>query len=963
MAAVVGDLLVRLQANTGAFGKAMAAAAGSIGGITTAALAGSAAIAGLGIAAVKTAAEFEKGMTRVAAVSNATAGEYRKLESSALSMAAKTEFTARQVADGMGFLAMAGMDATQVVEAMPKALQLASAGMIDVATASNIVTNVMAGMGLEMHELARANDTIVAAITGSNTDVRMLGESFKYVGPVAKSAGISFEEVTAAIGLLGNAGIQGSMAGTTLRGAITKLLNPSEQASEILDQFGIEVMNADGSMRSLEDIIKQINLSGLADDAAGTARMMEIFGLRAGPGMQALVDQGSDALGKFTARLEGAGGMAKRIADMQMSTLTGRFKIMQSAIEGLVIDIGQRLIPMSKSFVDGITKMVNWVNSFSSEAKNAVISIAALTAGFTALKVVLTGLVALVRSQAFISFMTKIAALAAPVLALAAAFAGILLILGSLSRVWKANHNEIKQGLENIKNWFISTWKTASAASSKAFDEMLSVARDFMKFIQEKVFTPLRNLAISGMGFALGLDDKEIEAIKKIAEQEGGVIGSKDDLERLTKAADEAKEKFDKSWEALKEEGKFVADGVIESGKQLGSDIVDSFSEGTRIFKETLEVKFGKFARDVLNLGGAVGKGGAPSGAGTGAGTKAPEKTRLQKYADETLLRYRKMRMGWLAKEQEIIDKDLKAREEAAAKLKSGLDSIGIGFMTSLGKVGDLFAAGAQGLEQTGSPWGALIAVLIELIRDTEFFSTLITHLNGTVKQVVGSLDLILAPFAQVMPMLNVATDLAFQFLAMLTKLDVILLGLTKGFGWMAEGMEWALRALTKGWNTMIKAIADWVDKIPGLGKVANGIRRLVISWEDAVARTDELYGRNMEELAEATNKATDAMLGVPEGFKVARERYEATMPDIAGPPPGSQAQASGAGADDPYAGLPESMRPNRGGGGGVTVNVNGTDYPEEVARKVVEILESGAFNRTGSLKSYSSPYSVPYKL
>jgi TP901 family phage tail tape measure protein len=198
--ASAGEISVLLTLKKAMFGKQMKSVTKSFEQLGVAASAAFGAIKiGQGLM-IKTAAEFEQGMVRVAAVSQASQSQYRAMEKAALSMAAKTQYTAREVADGMGFLAMAGYNATQVVEAMPHALDLAAAGMIGIADASNIVTNVMAGMGLQMEDLARANDTIVSAITGANVDVSMLGEAFKYVGPVAKTAGASFEDVTAALG-------------------------------------------------------------------------------------------------------------------------------------------------------------------------------------------------------------------------------------------------------------------------------------------------------------------------------------------------------------------------------------------------------------------------------------------------------------------------------------------------------------------------------------------------------------------------------------------------------------------------------------------------------------------------------------------------------------------------------------------------------------------------------------------
>ncbi len=315
-------------------------------------------------------AEFERGMVRVGAVTNSLGTQaFAGLTERAKDLAKTTEFTARQVSDAMGFMGMAGMKTNQIFEATPAVLQLASAGMVDVASAADTVTNIMAGYGLKTKDLNKANNVLVATFTNSNTSLQQLGQSFKYVGPVAKSAGVEFKEAAAVIGLMGNAGIQADMAGTALRGTIIKLLDPTAEGARIMRQYGINVKDSNGKLKPMIEIFKQ--LEPIADDSA---KMIELFGLRAGPGMQAALTQGTGALERLINKIDGAGNIAERIAKAQMETLDGKIKIMKSNFEGLQIAIGDALGSKTAKLVgflanrfDDLAWSIKKVNKFLSD--------------------------------------------------------------------------------------------------------------------------------------------------------------------------------------------------------------------------------------------------------------------------------------------------------------------------------------------------------------------------------------------------------------------------------------------------------------------------------------------------------------------------------------------------------------------------------------------------------------------
>jgi len=346
-------------------------------------------ITAAGVGILKSAGDFEAAMNRVAAVSGASGDQFAALNEQAKELGRTTKFSASEAADAMGFLAMAGNNAEQILSTMPATLQLAAAAGVDLGAAADTVTNILAGFKFETEELTRANDVLISAMTGSNTDLEQLGEALKYVGPVAAGFGLTLEETTAALGLLGNAGIQASMAGTTLRGMLTRLADPSKEAAGILEDLGIAAFNADGSMKPLVDILGQIEESGMS-----SAEAMSVFGQRAGPGVLAMVGQGSQALVDLQSRLENAGGTAERISEVQMQGLNGAMKSLTSAMEGLGLAIaGSGFLEFATGIV---TKMTDWVRVLAetnSEILNLGVMVAGAAAAIGPLALVLGGVV------------------------------------------------------------------------------------------------------------------------------------------------------------------------------------------------------------------------------------------------------------------------------------------------------------------------------------------------------------------------------------------------------------------------------------------------------------------------------------------------------------------------------------------------------------------------------------------
>jgi TP901 family phage tail tape measure protein len=333
-------------------------------------------------APISAAADFETAMNRVVALSSATGEQFDALSQQARELGRTTQFTASEAADAMGFLAMAGFGANEILGAMPGTLQLASSAQMDLARAADIVSNVLTGYGKDVSELAHVNDVLVKAFTSANTDLEQLAEAMKYAGPVASAAGVQFEQAAAALALMGNAGIQGSMAGTSLRGAMTRILNPTKQVSEAMNEAGLSFTDSAGRLLPLDAIIQQ--LEPHADDAG---LMMRLFGQRAGPAMAALVGQGSEALRELQGELENSGGTAQRISEVQMSGFNGQMKAFRSAVEGMNIAIGSALLPALTSMVNGLTAALGPITAMAERFPRVASAIVGVTSAIVAFRV------------------------------------------------------------------------------------------------------------------------------------------------------------------------------------------------------------------------------------------------------------------------------------------------------------------------------------------------------------------------------------------------------------------------------------------------------------------------------------------------------------------------------------------------------------------------------------------------
>ncbi|HBF0969501.1 TPA: phage tail tape measure protein [Clostridioides difficile] len=342
----------------GLTGKIDSFVSGAISKFTRLATMAGALIGGIGVgSAVKGFATFEQSMKNTQAVSGATGKEMEALTAKARQLGRETSFTAKDAGDAMYYMGMAGWKSEQMIKAIPDVLNLAAAGGTDLALTSDIVTDGLTALGMTANDTTEFVDVMAATITNSNTSVELMGETFKYVGSMGGALGVSMKDLSLATGLMASASVKGSMAGTSLRGGLVRLIKPPEEAASAIKKYGIELKkNKNGSL-DLAGTIGSLRekLGGLEDVEKGVA-ISSIFGRTAMAGWAAVVNASESDFNKLTTAIAESEGEAKRIADMKLDTLSGQFEILKSAIDDVRISVGSKLGPMTRQFVEKLIK-------------------------------------------------------------------------------------------------------------------------------------------------------------------------------------------------------------------------------------------------------------------------------------------------------------------------------------------------------------------------------------------------------------------------------------------------------------------------------------------------------------------------------------------------------------------------------------------------------------------------------
>lgn len=465
-------------------------------------------LVGIGTAAVATTAKFDSSMSNLQAISGATGTEIDSLRDKAKEMGAKTKFSASEAADAFTYMAMAGWKTGDMLDGIEGIMNLAAASGEDLASTSDIVTDALTAFGLSASDSGHFADVLAAASNNANTNVSMLGESFKYVAPVAGALGYSVEDVSVALGLMANSGIKASQAGTSLRSSLTRMLKPTKTMTSYMQQLGImtqdgvvtAMVNTDGSMKPLSE-----TMTILRDKFKGLTKAQQaeyaaaIFGQESMAGMLAIINASDKDFDKLTESINNAGGTAQNMADTQLNNLSGQLTILKSTLESIAISIGEILMPYVRNFVSGLQSVAEWLNNASDSQKRFAVAVGAIAAAIGPILLIggkiagaianlmklgsiISGLFA--EGGAFAGAGAAIAGLAGPIAIAIAAIVGLV-------AAWKTNfghiHEYTSDAVESIKGIFESLKSIITGVASGAMGVLRSAWESDFLGIQEIV--------------------------------------------------------------------------------------------------------------------------------------------------------------------------------------------------------------------------------------------------------------------------------------------------------------------------------------------------------------------------------------------------------------------------------------------------------------------------------------------
>ena len=338
-------------------------------------------IVGIGVASTKTAGDFEASMNKVSAISGATGKDLQSLEDLAKNMGATTKFSASESAEALSYMGMAGWKTEDMLKGLPGVLNLASAGGTDLALTSDIVTDGLTAMGLTAKDTDKFVDIMASTCSNANTNIELMGETLKYVGPVAGSLGIEMDDLSVAIGLMGNAGLKGSNAGTSLRAGLANLVKPTKEMSKAMKEYGVELItNKDGSVNLMATMENLRSVLGELDQTTQAQALSTIFGKEAMSGWASIVNASEGDFNKLTEAIANSDGVAQSMSDTMMQGMNGALTEMKSALEGVAITIGERLTPFMEALADKVSQLCNWFQNLSPTTQTVIMVISGLVA-------------------------------------------------------------------------------------------------------------------------------------------------------------------------------------------------------------------------------------------------------------------------------------------------------------------------------------------------------------------------------------------------------------------------------------------------------------------------------------------------------------------------------------------------------------------------------------------------------
>lgn len=434
---------------------------------------------------INTAGDFEASMSNVEALSGATGEDLTALSDKAKEMGATTKFTAGESADALSYMALAGWDTQSMLEGISPVLNLAAAANMDLAQASDIVTDYLTAFGLKASDTTHFVDVMAYAMAHSNTDVIQLGEAYKACASTATSLGYSVEETTAVLATMANAGVKGGEAGTALNAIFTRLATNTKECGDTLAEYGVQIYDAHGNMQSLSSILTGMagiwdtltdqEQANLAKVIAGTNQYSKLQTIMAGCSEAAA--EGGQSFADYTAALNDCAGSADKMAGTMLDNMNGRLTLMQSAADGLKIAIGEDLTPVMSDLYDVGAEVLGWMQGFVEENPGVVKGIAAGTVTLGGLVGTLTAVSAGIKlaHAAATLFTGSLAGLAGPLTLASVAIAGTVTLVTALATSADATVPSVKE-LTSAARDMGDSMKEASESYDSTLSNMAATA-------------------------------------------------------------------------------------------------------------------------------------------------------------------------------------------------------------------------------------------------------------------------------------------------------------------------------------------------------------------------------------------------------------------------------------------------------------------------------------------------------
>ena len=541
-------------------------------------------IATAGAACIKVASDFEAGMSTVQSICGASGEDLDKLSEKAKEMGAKTKFSATEATDAFKYMGMAGWNTQQMLDGIEGVMYLAGATGEDLASTSDIVTDAITAFGLSAQDTNMFVDVLAKTANSANTDVAKLGESFKYVAPIAGAMHYNVQDVSTALGIMANSGIKASTAGTSLRSWISRMAAPTKQVKTALDELGLSLVDANGDTKDFETLMRDTRgaFSELTD--AEKAQYASMLAGKSGmSGLLAIVNASESDFDSLSQAIYASDGACKQMYDTANDNLSGQMTILKSTLESIAISLGERMTPYVKKATEWLQKMAEKFNSLSDEQKDQVIKIAGIVAAIGPALLIFGKVVGTVgKVVSVFGQVGKAIKTAGSIFKLIASPAGIAIIVVTAIAVAAfliiKNWSKVKVFLANVKDWF-----------SNAFEKAKNVVENFK--------TGFSNIA-----------DAVSRTIQRIPENISSFVESaKNVLEKFKTMFQNIFESARQTLTRFKSSAKNIVDKIVQTILEIAQSLQPAFQLATSIVEPIITNFMTTIQNVIQNIRGIIG--------------------------------------------------------------------------------------------------------------------------------------------------------------------------------------------------------------------------------------------------------------------------------------------------------------------------------------------------------------------